>query len=160
MLAEFDDNGYLRFTTSTIGSAQQIEITAVGVTSSDSAIGLSDSQGIQTTGDDAGLTFASATEFNMAVDGVGTTTKVSVPAGTYLSGTDLATAVETAMDTALAADPAFAGLTKGGESSTGTRDISTNIDFSTINSGFMLNVSGVEQEVIVNSDSGLSLIHI
>ena len=160
VLAEFDDNGYLRFTTSAIGSAQQIEITAVGGTSSDSAIGLSDSQGIQTTGDDAGLTFASATEFNMAVDGVGTTTKVSVPAGTYLSGVDLATAVETAMDSALAADPAFAGLTKGGESNTGTRDISTNIDFSTINSGFMLNVSGVEQEVIVNSDSGDNVVDV
>ena len=160
VLAEFDDNGYLRFTTSAIGSAQQIEITAVGGTSSDSAIGLSDSQGIQTTGDDAGLTFASATEFNMAVDGISTTTKVSVPAGTYLSGADLATAVETAMDTALAADPAFAGLTKGGESSTGTRDISTNIDFSTINSGFMLNVSGVEQEVIVNSDSGDNVVDV
>jgi len=160
VLAEFDDNGYLRFTTSAIGSAQQIEITAVGGTSSDSAIGLSDSQGIQTTGDDAGLTFASATEFNMAVDGISTTTKVSVPAGTYLSGVDLATAVETAMDSALAADPAFAGLTKGGESNTGTRDISTNIDFSTINSGFMLNVSGVEQEVIVNSDSGDNVVDV
>lgn len=160
VLAEFDDNGYLRFTTSAIGSAQQIEITAVGGTSSDSAIGLSDSQGIQTTGDDAGLTFASATEFNMAVDGISTTTKVSVPAGTYLSGVDLATAVETAMDSALAADPAFAGLNKGGESNTGTRDISTNIDFSTINSGFMLNVSGVEQEVIVNSDSGDNVVDV
>jgi flagellar hook-associated protein 2 len=160
VVAEFDDNGYLRFTTSAIGSAQQIEITAVGGSSSDSAIGLSDSQGIQTTGDDAGLTFASATEFNMAVDGVGTTTKVSVPAGTYLSGADLATAVETAMDTALAADPAFAGLTKGGESSTGTRDISTNIDFSSINSGFMLNVSGIQQEVIVNSDSGDNVVDV
>ena len=160
VLAEFDDNGYLRFTTSAIGSAQQIEITAVGGTSSDSAIGLSDSQGMQTTGDDAGLTFASATEFNMAVDGISTTTKVSVPAGTYLSGVDLATAVETAMDSALAADPAFAGLNKGGESNTGTRDISTNIDFSTINSGFMLNVSGVEQEVIVNSDSGDNVVDV
>ena len=160
VLAEFDDNGYLRFTTSAVGSAQQIEITSVGATSSDTAIGLNATQGMQTNGDDAGLTFASATEFNMAVDGIGTTTKVSVPAGTYLSGTDLATAVETAMDTALAADPAFAGLTKGGESSTGTRDISTNIDFSTINSGFMLNVSGVEQEVIVNSNSGDNIVDV
>jgi flagellar hook-associated protein 2 len=160
VLAEFDDNGYLRFTTSAVGSAQQIEITSVGATSSDTAIGLSDSQGIQTTGDDAGLTFSSVTEFNMAVDGIATTTKVSVPAGTYLSGADLATAVETAMDTALAADPAFAGLTKGGESSTGTRDISTNIDFSTINSGFILNVSGVEQEVIVNSNSGDNIVDV
>ncbi|MGK0249675.1 MAG: flagellar capping protein FliD [Oleispira sp.] len=153
VLAGFDDNGYLTFTTSAIGSAQQIAITAVGASSSDSALGLNAGQGIQTNGEDAGLTFASATEFNMAVDGIGTTTKVSVPSGTYSTGADLATAVATAMDTALAADPAFDGLTKGGESSTGTKDISTNIDFSTINSGFMLNISGVEQEVIVNSDS-------
>jgi flagellar capping protein FliD len=154
VIAEFDDNGYLTFTTSAIGNAQQIEITAVGAGSSDTALGLSAIQGVQTNGDDAGLTFATATEFNMAVDGIGTTTKVSVPSGTYLTGADLATAIESAMDTALAADPAFSGLTKGGESSTGTKDISTNIDFATINSGFMLNISGVEQEVIVNSDSG------
>jgi flagellar capping protein FliD len=153
VLAGFDDNGYLTFTTSAIGSAEQIAITAVGAGSSDTALGLDAGQGIQTNGEDAGLTFASATEFNMAVDGIGTTAKVSVAAGTYLTGADLATAVADAMDLALAADPAFTGLTKGGESSTGTKDISTNIDFSTINSGFMLNISGVEQEVIVNSDS-------
>jgi flagellar capping protein FliD len=160
VLAGFDDNGYLTFTTSAIGSAQQIAITAVGSGSSDTALGLSAAQGIQTNGDDAGLTFSSAAEFNMAVDGVGTTTKVSVPAGTYLTGADLAAAVESAMDTALAADPAFTGLTKGGVSSTGTKDISTNIDFATINSGFMLNVSGVEQEVIVNSDSGDNVVDV
>ena len=155
VIAEFDDNGYLTFSTSTIGSAEEIEITAVGSTSSDIALGLKDNQGIQTNGDDAGLTFASPVTFNMAVDGVGTTAaKVSVPAGTYLSGADLATAIEAAMDTALTTDPVFTGLTKGGESSLGTRDISTNIDFSTLNSGFMVNVSGVEKEVIVNTDSG------
>jgi flagellar hook-associated protein 2 len=158
VVAEFDDNGFLTFTTSATGSAQQIEITAVGTGSSNIAIGLNAGQGVQVNGDDAGITFATATEFNMAVDGIGTTTKVSVPAGTYLSGADLATAIEGAMDTALAADPAFSGLTTGGESSTGTKDISTNIDFAAINSGFMLNVSGVEKEVIVNSDSGDNIV--
>ena len=161
VIAEFDDNGYLTFTTSAIGSNQKIEITAVGSSSSDAALGLSATQGIQTNGDDAGLTFAAATEFNMTVDGVGTTAaKVSVPAGTYLSGADLASAIETAMDTALSSDPAFSGLTKGGESSIGTRDISTNIDFSTLNSGFTLNVSGVEKEVIVNTDSGDNVVDV
>ena len=160
VLAEFDDNGFLKFTTATIGSAQQIEITAVGNTSNDTALGLNSGQGVQTNGDDAGLTFTAPTEFNMAVDGIGTTTKVSVPAGTYLSGVDLATAIEGAMDSALASDAAFAGLTKGGESSTGTRDVSSNIDFAALNSGFMLNVSGVEQEVIVNSDSGDNVVDV
>lgn len=154
VLAEFDENGYLRFSTTAIGSAQQIEITTVGSTNSDTKLGLKAGQGIQTNGEDAGLTFSTATEFNMAVDGIGTTTKVSVPAGTYLSGADLATAMATAMDDALSIDPAFAGLIKGGESGTGTRDISTNIDFTTANAGFMLNVSGVKQEVIINTDSG------
>lgn len=154
IVASFDANGFLIFTTSAVGSSQQVEISGVGVATSDTQLGLKGTQGVQTNGDDPGLTFATPAQFNMSVDGVGTTSKVSVAAGTYLTGADLATAIEAAMDGALAVDPAFAGLTKGGESSTGTRDISTNIDFSTINSGFMLNVSGVEKEVIVNSDSG------
>jgi flagellar capping protein FliD len=160
VIADFDDNGYLTFTTSSLGSSEQIEITSVGSTSSDTALGLKADQGVQTNGDDPGLTFASATEFNMAVDGIGTTTKVSVPSGTYLSGADLATAIELAMDTALAADPAFVGLTKGGVSNTGTRDISAPIDFSTSNSGFMLNVSGVEKEIIVNGNDPDNIVNI
>ena len=160
VIADFDDNGFLTFTTSAIGAAQQIELSAVGSTSSDTILGLNGSQGIQTNGDDAGLTLGAITEFNMAVDGIGTTTKVSVPAGTYLSGADLATAVEAAMDAALGADPAFVGLTKGGESSTGTRDLSTAIDFVTNNSGFMLNVSGVEQEVVVDGNDPDNIVNI
>ena len=160
VIADFDDNGFLTFTTSAIGAAQQIELSAVGSTSSDTILGLNGSQGIQTNGDDAGLTLGAITEFNMAVDGIGTTTKVSVPAGTYLSGADLATAVEAAMDAALGADPAFVGLTKGGESSTGTRDLSTAIDFVTNNSGFMLNVSGVEQEVVVGGNDPDNIVNI
>ena len=160
VIAEFDSDGYLIFTTSALGSAEQIEITAVGATSSDTQLGLSATQGVQTNGDDAGLTFATATEFNMAVDGIGTTSKVSVPAGTYLSGASLASAVETAMDTALAADPAYAGLTKGGESSIGTRDISTAIDFTTLNAGFMLNVTGVEKEIIISGNDPDNIVNI
>ncbi|OUS41495.1 flagellar capping protein [Oleispira antarctica] len=160
VIADFDDNGFLTFTTSAIGAAQQIELSAVGSTSSDTILGLNGSQGIQTNGDDAGLTLGAATEFNMSVDGIGTTTKVSVPAGTYLSGADLATAVEAAMDGALGSDPAFVGLTKGGESSTGTRDLSTAIDFVTNNSGFMLNVSGVEKEVVVNGNDPDNIVNI
>ena len=160
VIADFDDNGYLTFTTSALGSSEQVEITSVGSTSSDTALGLKADQGVQTNGDDPGLTFAAATEFNMAVDGIGTTTKVSVPAGTYLSGADLAAAIELAMDDALAIDPAFAGITKGGVSNTGTRDVSTPIDFTTSNSGFMLNVSGVEKEIIVDGNDPDNIVNI
>ena len=160
VIADFDDNGFLTFTTSALGNAQQIELSAVGSTSSDIVLGLNGSQGVQTNGDDAGLTLGSATEFNMAVDGIGTTAKVNVPAGTYLTGADLATAVEAAMNTALSTDAAFAGLTKGGESGTGSRDISAPIDFTTANSGFTLNVSGVEKEVVVNGNDPDNIVNI
>ncbi len=160
VIADFDDNGFLRFSTSALGSAETINLTGVGSSASDTALGLIGTQGVQTNGDDAGLTFGSATEFNMAVDGIGTTAKVSVPAGTYLTGADLATAVEAAMNTALSTDAAFAGLTKGGESGTGSRDISAPIDFTTANSGFTLNVSGVEKEVVVNGNDPDNIVNI
>ncbi|MBQ0729506.1 MAG: flagellar filament capping protein FliD, partial [Oleispira antarctica] len=160
VIADFDDNGFLTFTTSALGTAQQINLSNVGSTSSDTVLGLNGTQGVQTNGDDAGLTLGSATEFNMAVDGIGTTAKVNVPAGTYLTGADLAAAVELAMDTALSTDAAFAGLTKGGESGTGSRDISTAIDFSTANAGFMLNVSGVEKEIVVSGNDPDNIVNI
>ena len=157
VIADFDDNGLLTFSTSALGATQQIELTAVGNTASDIALGLNAGQGVQTNGNDLGLTLGAATEFNMSVDGIGTTSKVSVPAGTYLTGADLAAAVAGAMDSALAADAAFAGLTKGGESSVSSRDLATAIDFSTLNAGFTLNVSGVEREVVVNANTGSNI---
>ena len=160
VIAEFDSDGYLIFTTSALGAAQTIDMTAVGVTTSDTQLGLSATQGAQTNGDDAGLTFATATEFNMAVDGVATTSKVSVPPGTYMSGADLAAAIKGGIDSALSVDPAYAGLTKGGESSVGTRDISTAIDFTTLNSGFILNVSGVEKEIIVSGNDPDNIVNV
>jgi flagellar capping protein FliD len=160
VIAEFNSDGYLIFTTSALGAAQQIETTGVGITSSDNQLGLSATQGVQTNGDDAGLTFATATEFNMAVDGVATTSKVSVPSGTYMSGADLAAAIKLGIDNALSIDPAYTGLTKGGESSIGTRDISTAIDFTTFNSGFILNVSGVEKEIIVSGNDPDNIVNI
>ncbi len=160
VLAEFDSNGYLIFTTSATGSATQIEVSAVGTGTSDVLLGLDGTQGIQTSGDDPGITLSTATEFNMGVDGISTTSKVSVPAGTYLTGDDLAAAMASAMDSAFASDAAFTGLTTGAETEAGTRDISTNIDFTSLNAGFTLNVSGVEQEVIVNTDSGDNIVDV
>lgn len=160
VIADFDDNGYLTFSTSALGSAQQINLTNVGSTASDTALGLKGDQGVQTNGKDAGLTLGSVTEFNMAVDGIGTTTKVSVPAGTYATGEDLANAMKAAMNSAFSSDTAFDGLTKGGETSTGSRDISANIDFAALNSGFMLNVSGVEKEVVINTNSGDNVVDV
>ena len=152
--ASFDSNGYLIFNTTAVGNAQQIEITTVGSNTSDNQLGLDATQGVQLNGDDAGITFGGPVEFNMTVDGVATTSKVSVPAGTYLNGNDMAAAIQAAMKTQLDADPAFATVTTGAETATGSRDISTNIDFTTANAGFTVNVSGVEREIIVNSDSG------
>lgn len=152
--AAFDKNGYLIFETVAEGSARTIELTAVGTATSDIQLGLIGTQGVQSNGKDPGVTFGSAVEFNVQVDGIVSATKVSVPAGTYATGDALAAEIQNQLNITLAGDANFTGVVKGAETATGNRDISANIDFSTTNAGFRLNVSGVERDVLVNTDSG------
>ncbi len=153
--ASFDNNDKLVFTTNVVGSAKSIEISAVGVSATDTLLGLDATDGAQSNGRDAGLTLAaSEATFDLTLDGTSTATTIEVAAGTYTTGNDIATAVELAINTALGVDANFAGKVVGAVSDVGSRDISANIDFSTINSGFVLNVNGTSQEVIINTDSG------
>ncbi len=153
--ASFNSNDKLLFTTNAVGSAKSIEISAVGSTSSDVLLGLKSADGVQTNGRDAGLTLAAnEAQFDITLDGTTTASIISVAAGTYTSGNDIATAVESAINTALAIDANYAGKVVGAATGVGTRDISTDIDFSTINSGFVLNANGTSKEVIVNGNSG------
>ncbi|ASP40610.1 flagellar capping protein [Bacterioplanes sanyensis] len=154
VVASFDSQGFLQFETVAEGTARSIEITAVGNSATDNVLGLDATQGAQTNGKDPGLTFADPVEFNVDVDGVATSVKVALPAATYATGNDLATALQTAIQTSMNTDPNFAGVVRGAETATGSRDISTNIDFSTTNAGFTLNVSGVERDILINTDSG------
>lgn len=155
--ASFDSNNKLVFTTNAVGAAKSIEITAVGGSATDTLLGLSATDGVQTNGRDAGLTLtANQAEFDLTLDGVTTSSLISIPAGTYTTGNDIATAVETAINTALGADPNFTPLVVGATIGAGSRDISTAIDFSTANSGFVLNVNGTEQEVIISADATIT----
>ena len=159
--ASFDNNDKLVFTTSDVGSAKSIEISAVGSSSTDTLLGLDATDGAQSNGRDAGLTLAaSEATFDLTLDGIATSTTIEVAAGTYTTGNDIATAVESAINTALALDANFTGKVVGASSDVGSRDISTNIDFSTINSGFVLNVNGTSEEIIVNSDSGDNIVDV
>ncbi len=157
VVASFDSNNKLVFTTTAVGSAKSIEITAVGATASDTLLGLNAANGVQTNGRDAGLTIPVGTtadfSFDLTLDGVTTSSPISVAPGTYATGGDIATAVETAINTALAADGSFTPLVVGASTDTGSRDISAAIDFSAANSGFVLNINGVEQEIIINADA-------
>jgi len=153
--ASFDNNNKLLFTTTAVGAAKTIEVTAVGSTASDTLLGLDATDGVQTNGRDAGLTVAASDlTFDLTLDGIATSTTIEMTAGTYTTGNDIATALETDINTYLAADANFTGLVVGAFSDAGSRDISTNIDFSTINSGFTLNVNGTSNEIVVNTDSG------
>lgn len=151
--ASFDSNGYLIFETVAEGSARSIDLTSVGVGTSDVLLGLDGTQGAQTNGKDPGLLFSQPVEFNVQVDGVTTATKVSIPAGNYLTGNALASEIQNQIQASLNSDVNFTGVVKGAETTTGTRDISAAIDFSTANAGFVLNVSGVEHEIIINADA-------
>ncbi|NVK37122.1 MAG: flagellar filament capping protein FliD [Gammaproteobacteria bacterium] len=154
VIAEFDDNDNLVFKTTTASSTDSIEITAVGGSSSDIVLGLSDTEGAQINGKDPGLTFGSSVNFQVVLDGTTSANTVSLPAGTYLSGVDLATALENAINTDLAGDANLSALVSGASTSEGSRDISTNIDFTTANAGFTLNVNGNEQDILLDADSG------
>lgn len=147
--AQFDSNGYLIFTTTGIGAGKSIEVTGVGNTDSDTKLGLKGDQGVVQNGKDVGLVLGSNVEFNVKVDNTSSTTKVSVPAGTYNTGADLAAAVQAALNNTLATDPAFSGAVTGASTATGTRDIST-VNFATAPAGFSLNLNGQIKDIVVN----------
>lgn len=154
VVASFDDNDKLVLTTTTSSATDSVEITAVGSNASDVLLGLDATNGARVNGKDAGLTFGATVDFEVILDGTTSANTVSLPAGTYLTGNDLATAVQTALNTDLAGDANLSGLASNAVSNEGTRDISTNIDFTTANSGFVLNVNGVEKTIIMDADSG------
>lgn len=152
--ASFDDNGYLRFETTDVGDTKSIEITAVGTTSSDNKLGLDANQGAKTNGRNAGVTFDQDVNFRVKVDFNESDGFVTVPAGTYVSGDALATEIQNQLAATLGSDPNFSGVVRGATTETGSRDISTNINFADTNAGFRLNVSGEERDILINADSG------
>ena len=154
VLAKFDDNDKLVFTTTTPSATDSIEITAVGASATDLALGLDATDGAQINGKDPGLTFGSNVDFQITLNGTTSANTVSLPAGTYLSGNALATALQNQINTDLAGDANLSGMISGATTTEGTRDISTNIDFTTSNAGFTLNVNGNEQKILLDADSG------
>ncbi len=156
--ASFNNENKLVFKTSNPSATDSIEITAVGVATSDILLGLSATEGAQINGKDPGLTFGSVVDFNVVLDGTTSANTVNLPAGTYLTGADLATALEAQINAdirdAVGGDANLTPLISGAVTTEGTRDISTNIDFSTSNAGFVLNVNGTEQTILLDADSG------
>lgn len=150
--ASINDNGYLVFKTNAIGASQSIEISNVGTTTGDTALGLNGTQGAQTNGKDVGLTLGSAVEFTVSLNGTDSATKVSIPAGNYATGQALAAELQTQI-AAKVNGTEFDGERAGASSSVGTRDISGGIDFSTAKAGFVVNVNGVSKEIKVNSNA-------
>lgn len=160
VVASFNSAGQLIFTTTEKTANASLEITQVGSTASDELLGLRDDQGVSQNGKDPGVTFGSDVKFKIEVDGLESVDKVTVPAGTYATGNDLAAAVQQALQNTLSSDNAFAGGVTGASTATGDRDISTGIDFATANAGFRLNVNGVEKEIVVNGSDTDNLVNI
>lgn len=154
VLASFDDKDQLVFTSTNPSATDSIEITSVGSSATDIKLGLSATDGPQVNGKDPGLTFGSDVEFQLSLNGTTSANTVSLPAGTYLTGNDLAAALQNAINTDLAGDANLSGMTSGATTTEGSRDISTNIDFSAANAGFTLNVNGNEQDILLDADSG------
>jgi flagellar hook-associated protein 2 len=148
VVAAFNDDNKLVFTTTAIGSTESIEITSVGTNASDVVLGLYSSPA-QVNGDDAGVEIGANTTFKVEVNGV-VSSDVTVPQGTYLTGDALAAAVQTAIN----ADAGLLASAVGAESVSGSRDISALLDFTSAPSGFTLNLNGVETDILVNANVG------
>lgn len=159
VLANFDKEGHLIFKTTAVGASQSIEITNVGNSASDVLLGLKGDQGAITNGKDAGLVLSSPTEFKVQVNGTESDTLVSVPAGTYATGDDLAQAIQTALQHTLDTDPKFAGKVSGASTNQGSRDLST-VDFAANPAGLRLTVNGTMKEIIVNGTDPDPLVNI
>jgi len=157
VIASFNDDDRLVFTSTTASATDSIEITSVGTNASDVLLGLSATSGAQVNGKDPGLTFGANVEFQVGLNGITSANTVSLPAGTYNTGNDLAAALELQINTDIrdAADINLTPLISGAVSTEGTRDLSASIDFSAIgaNSGFVLNVNGSEQTILLNTDA-------
>jgi flagellar hook-associated protein 2 len=162
VIASFNDDDKLVFNTATASATDSIEITAVGSNTSDVLLGLSATDGLQVNGKDPGLTFGANVDFQLGVNGTNSASTISLPAATYASGDDLATALETAINTGLVGDVNLdlAPFVSGATTTEGTRDISANIDFLAANSGFILNVNGVEKTIVMDADSGDNIVDI
>jgi len=156
VIASFDDEDKLLLTTTTPSSTDSINITNIGGNTSDVLLGLTDTNGAQVNGKDPGLTFGSNVDFQIDLNGTTSANTVSLPAGTFNSGADLATALEAQINADLAGDVNLdlSPFVSGATATEGSRDISTNIDFAAANSGFVLNVNGVEKTIVMDADSG------
>lgn len=154
VIASFNDDDKLIFTSTTASSTDTIEISAVGTNTSDVLLGLSATDGIQTNGKDPGLNFASNVEFQIGLNGVTSDNTVSLPAGTFATGDALAAALQAQINADLAGDANLGSKVGGATTNEGTRDILADVDFTTSNSGFVLNVNGNEQTILMSADGG------
>ena len=126
--------------------AKSLEITSVGAGSNDLKLGLRDDQAWLPTAKPRPY-LGSNVEFNLQVDGTTTATKSELASRHHNSGTDLATALQNAINTHLASDANFTTAVKGASTAKGDRDISS-VDFSVKRAGFTVNVNGVEKEIV------------
>jgi len=162
VIASFNENDRLVFSTTNPSATDSINITAVGGNTSDVLLGLRDADGDQTNGKDPGLTFTTNVDFNIGINGTDSANVVSLPAGTYNTGADLAAAIQAQInaDIETAGDANLSPLESGATTAEGSRDIVANIDFSTANSGFIVNVNGVEKTILMDADSGDNIVDI
>ncbi len=151
--ASFNSENKLVFTTSNPSTTDSIEITAVGSSTSDILLGLKSTNGAQINGKDPGLTFGSIVDFELVLNGTTSANTVNLPAATYATGAALATALELAINNDIrdAADANLTPFILGAATGEGTRDISTDINFTAANSGLILNVNGIEKTIIMDN---------
>jgi len=150
--ASFNSNNRLIFSTTEASGNQSIEIKAVGTNDSDALLGLSATDGVQTSG--LSLTGGASFQLNYSNQAGSTTTSdISVPDGTYETSADLTTAIQTAInahaDVLASAAPA--------QTTSGATSLADSIDFTSDQAGFEFEYNGTSIDVDISANGADNL---
>ena len=143
--AEFDSSDRLRFYTDPAAGSQSIDISNIATTGTD-PLGLqagNGTSGVTTSGSNFVISYS-----NRMSDVTSGT--ITVPDGTYETATDLAAAIESAID----ADAAVQAGAAGATTTKGSRDLSSDIDFTADPAQFQFNLNGTDHTIDVTTETG------
>lgn len=141
--AEFNSAGRLVFFTNPAAGSQSLELSNLNVTNVD-FLGLQEdtnNSGVDVSG--AEFTIDISNRLSSATSGT-----IVVPDGTYETGADLATAIQTAIN----ADGTIAAAAAGAKTTVSSRALTSAVDFATDPVQFSFNLNGTDYTVDVNAN--------
>lgn len=147
--ASFDGSGRLVFNTDPQAGSQTLEISNVSASGADFL-------GLQEAVQSSGVTIDTGADIQLALDNrmvAVTSGIINIPAGTYETPDDLATAIQTAINN----DATIQAGAIGAQTTSGSRNISNTIDFASNPAQFQFNLNGTDYTIDVDANGSDNL---